>query len=396
MLTLTHHGTRRLISLSIKVSAREWDARRRRVKNHPHTEMLNGMLSGALRDAEEVIARCAYEGTLTTLSIEELKERIAIAIGRKEAPRHNENCVLYRFQAYANSRTAASTRNLYALTLRHLLGYCPTLDSLTFEQIDSGWLDGFNSYLAQTSPAPNARAIHMRNLRAVFNAAIDDGITTHYPFRRYKIRPTPTRKRSLDISTLRQLLSYPCEKRQQCWIDYFALIFCLIGINVTDLYHLAAINDGRIQYRRAKTARLYDIKVEAEALTIINRHRGLTHLLDIPERFASPHGFMASLNKGLRSIGQIHRTGRGGKKHLTPLLPDITSYWARHTWATIAASLDIPKETIARALGHGGNTTTDIYIDYDMRKVDEANRKVLDYVFSDLFTNANSLIGTDF
>lgn len=47
---------------------------------------------------------------------------------------------------------------------------------------------------------------------------------------------------------------------------------------------------------------------------------------------------------------------------------------------TIAASLDIPKETIAAILGHGGNTTTDIYIDFDERKKDIAMRRVIDYV----------------
>ena len=62
-------------------------------------------------------------------------------------------------------------------------------------------------------------------------------------------------------------------------------------------------------------------------------------------------------------------------------IDELTTYWARHSWATVAASLDIPKETIAAALGHGGNTVTDIYIDFDQKKVDEANRKVLDYVF---------------
>lgn len=54
----------------------------------------------------------------------------------------------------------------------------------------------------------------------------------------------------------------------------------------------------------------------------------------------------------------------------------------RHTWATIAAGLDIPKETIAAALGHSiGNPTTSIYIDFNQAKVDEANRRVLDFVF---------------
>lgn len=76
----------------------------------------------------------------------------------------------------------------------------------------------------------------------------------------------------------------------------------------------------------------------------------------------------------------MHREGRGGKKVRTPILPNITMYWARHTWATIAASLDIPKDTISAALGHGESTVTDIYIDFEQEKVDLANRRVLDWV----------------
>ena len=58
----------------------------------------------------------------------------------------------------------------------------------------------------------------------------------------------------------------------------------------------------------------------------------------------------------------------------------FSMYWARHSWATIAAELDIPKETIAAALGHSSNTVTDIYINFDRAKIDRANRQVLDYV----------------
>lgn len=61
--------------------------------------------------------------------------------------------------------------------------------------------------------------------------------------------------------------------------------------------------------------------------------------------------------------------------------PGLTSYWARHTWATMASEIDIPNETISAALGHSiTNKTTAIYIDYNMSKVDSANRKVIDYV----------------
>ena len=63
-----------------------------------------------------------------------------------------------------------------------------------------------------------------------------------------------------------------------------------------------------------------------------------------------------------------------------PIIPGITSYWARHTWATMAYELDLPIDVVSQALGHSmGNRTTLIYIKQDIRKVDKANRAVIDY-----------------
>ena len=155
--------------------------------------------------------------------------------------------------------------------------------------------------------------------------------------------------------------------------------FSLIGINIIDLCHIKEIRDGRIEYYRSKTNRLYSIKIEPEALEIIEKYKGKKQLLDIMDRYVDYKDYARRLNENLKAIG--HTTiGKHGKKYREPLYPQLTMYWARHTWATIAASLDIPKETIAAALGHGGNTVTDIYIDFDQKKVDEANRKVIDHV----------------
>ena len=61
---------------------------------------------------------------------------------------------------------------------------------------------------------------------------------------------------------------------------------------------------------------------------------------------------------------------------------DISTYYARHSWATIAYNeAKIPKDDIAAALGHGGKTVTDIYINEDLAKIDEANRKVLNVIY---------------
>ena len=140
------------------------------------------------------------------------------------------------------------------------------------------------------------------------------------------------------------------------------------------------VTEGRIEYNRSKTKRLYSIKVEPEAMAIIEKYRGKGRLLDILDRYGNHKDYVKRLNGNLQRIGVVKREGRGGKKVLNPLFPTLTTYWARHTWATIAASLDIPKETIAAALGHGGNTVTDIYIDFDRKKVDDANRRVMDWV----------------
>ena len=135
-----------------------------------------------------------------------------------------------------------------------------------------------------------------------------------------------------------------------------------------------------MEYYRSKTNKFYSIKVEPEAAEIIDRYRGEDWLLDIMDRYQNHKDYMHRLNENLQKMGSVELVGKSGKKIYTPKFDGITTYWARHTWATIAASLDIPKETIAAALGHGGNTVTDIYIDFDRRKVDEANRRVIDWV----------------
>lgn len=162
------------------------------------------------------------------------------------------------------------------------------------------------------------------------------------------------------------------------------LMFYLIGVNAADLFnakHSALVN-GRFEYKRAKTGKLYSVKVEPEAMDIIEKYKGKSYLLNIMDEYRNYKDFLHRMGIGLKQIGKLERKGLGGKKIRTPLFPDLSSYWTRHTWATIASELDIPKEVIAHALGHSwaNSTTTDIYIRFDNKKVDEANRKVIDYV----------------
>ncbi len=302
-------------------------------------------------------------------------------IGKKKRD-ESTNTFLNWFRRFAESKENAGTRRVYEHTISRMLAFDKSLARRRFEDINIGWLTDFEAFCAKTA-TKNARNIHLRNIRAVFNNAINNEITAAYPFRRFKIRPETTRKRSLTLADLRRFIDMEVEEYQQFYKDMFLLSFYLIGINAVDLSRLTEITgDGRVEYTRAKTHRGYSIKVEPEALKIINRYRGDNGLVCIADRWSNHLNFLHRLNTELKRMGSVERVGRGGKKVRTPAFPELSSYWCRHTWATIAYNeCGVPEDVIGQALGHSsGHGVTDVYIDKGQRLVDEANRRVIDRV----------------
>ena len=384
---IAHKRRTALISLDARIFPNQWDKKKQRVVNHHDRLQMNVYITTVKQQIDSSLLTLANEGRLDAMTISDIKSFIDDKLHPERAEEREKaklqaSSLLARFLRYADSRQP-STRGVYMQTYRRLLAFEGNhLERLRFEDISNDWLTRFDNFMAKTAPSKNARNIHLRNLRTVFNDAIDDGITTWYPFRRFPIRAVPTKKRSMKVDELRTLFNFEAEPFMQYYIDIFKLIFMLIGINMVDLCRLKQIDeDGRIYFNRAKTKRPYSIKVEPEALEIIERHHGNDWLIDVLDHYTNHNDFTRRMDRNLKKIGPMKRVGRGGKKVYTPLFPKLTTYWARHTWATIAAvELDIPKDVISHALGHGNNTVTDIYIDFDQRKVDEANRRVLDYV----------------
>lgn len=339
------------------------------VVNHRNAREFNRAIDRLRISIEDAVAKIQADGVRLT-DIGDLKNRIEDVINPdKKWRRQEKNLFLARLKAFADSRPAEGTRRIYRGTVSRISAFDPKAGRLRFEDINKEWLAGFDAFLAKTSPSANARNIHLRNIRAVFNEAIDDEITTSYPFRRFKIRSVETRKRSFPVEVLREIFNFDgLDAWETKYMDFFKLSFMLIGINVVDLCRLTGIVDGRVNYNRAKTHRLYSIKIEPEAMEIIERHRGGKFLLDYMDTYSDYRSFYMNLCEGLNSI----------KRKLG--LDELTTYWARHSWATIARSLKISKDDIALALGHGQKTVTDIYIDEDLAVVDEANRRVLDWV----------------
>jgi len=253
--------------------------------------------------------------------------------------------------------------------------------NIPIDDLSIKWLKSFENYLRRLQMSVNTIALHMRNIRAVNNYAIECEYTQVYPFRKYSIKKEETEKRSLSIKDLHTLLLFDCEPHMIRYRDYFFLTIYLCGINLADLVEIKEIRKGRIEYHRSKTNKLYSIKVEPEAMEIINRNSGSEYLIDVKERFSDYRSFNSKLNKMLKTIGPVKFVNKKGKKEYQPLFPELSIYWARHTWATLAAELGVSDEVISQALGHSTtNPTTAIYINRNRDKIDKANRKVIDAI----------------
>lgn len=337
----------------------------------------NVAVRNLINKVERMIFSLDEEGELMKMTDKELKEAILSGLEGKKA---KERTFIECLDEFIGTKTNRGTITLYTTTRNKILSFDP---ECTFASMDRSWLVRFENWMAGSGMKVNAYAIHLRNVRTVFNYAIDEGYTESYPFRKFSIGREETRKRSLTVEQLRTLRDYECEDYQVKYRDMFMLMFYLIGINAADLFNARNrdVVNGRLEYKRAKTGKLYSVLIEPEAWDIINRYRGKKYLVDVMETFRDYKNFLHRMGIVLKQIGSMERRGRGGKKVRTPLFPDISSYWSRHTWATIAAGLDIPKETISEALGHSiGSEVTSIYIRFDRKKVDAANRKVIDYV----------------
>lgn len=365
-LVITKKTVRAYVPLSVSLLPSQWDTKRQIVVGHPRKVALNNLIQSKKLAVDAIIFRLVESGSLRGLSAREIKDLVMAELFPPEnpAPAATPYSCFLQFMAKKTGRT----HELYDTTLTRILAYCPGFASLSFEDVSVRWLEKWDAYMAKTAPSRNARNIHLRNLRAVFNYAVDEGLTSLYPFRRFKIKAALTRKRALTLDQLRGLFSLSVDDTERRYLDFFLLSFLLCGINAVDLCHAAPAVNGRLEYERAKTHRLYSIKLEPEALALVQRYTGSSRLVNFAEGCKDYRSFYKHLADFLRSLSA--RLGVSG----------FSSYWARHTWATVAFLLDIPKDTIALALGHGGYSVTDIYIDTDLSKVDAANRKVLDWV----------------
>lgn len=378
------YGSNLYLATGIYLTPEDWEEKTQRA-NGKGAKRINSVLETLLTRTANRILELRESGQFGKLSSAQLREMLTDL--DLDSPTVGVPTVGAMFETVIGTKEGG-TAMLFNQTLKKLQAHCDPYQ-LRFENVTKLWLDNF--YASLTGLSVNSKAMHLRNLRNVFNYAIDENITTNYPFRNYRIVSEETAMRVLPVEKMRQLLALPLSAYDTEYRDIFMLSFYLVGINMVDLSALTkeSIVEGRIEYRRAKTGKFYSIKIEPEAQAILDKYKGKKHLLVPFDKYDNYKDYVAHLNAALRKIGPVKKVGgkpQYTKNHLpvmAPLEAGITSYWARYSWATYAADLDIPKDTISEALGHKyGSAITGVYIKFSRDKIDAANRRVIDYLLT--------------
>lgn len=337
----------------------------------PNARAINESIESLFFKYTNTLRNLENDGKLVGKSVTEIKKLLV----EVRSGSSKESLTDY-FSQYAESRRTEKSREVYRYTLKTIRAF--DNEEVPFEKVNVIWLKAFDAHLEKQGVGINTRAIHFRNLRAVFNSAINEDLIglEYYPFRKFKIASSRKDKEALTEEQLQRLIAYdtPYPFRRTAR-DLFLLSFYMCGMNLVDLYHLDRLHDGRAHFVRTKTSgkniNPVSILVQPEAAEIIARYAGAEHVLRFIEERATYDTFIHQVQRALRHIAK--ELGIEG----------LTFYWARYTWATLADKLGISEKEISKGLGHVDTSIAGkFYISYDWTKVDRANRTVLDYIKS--------------
>lgn len=344
-------------------------------KTEPNARSKSNALNKYLLEIEEI---CLQN---TDLDNKTLKAKIENIVFSKNV---SKKTTLMKFLSdYASRQRKEGTRDIYMRTYKRVMKFNK---SATLESINKEWLERYEAFFSGRL-AVNTISLDLRNIRTVFNKAIDNELTTNYPFRKFKIKSEKVPIRNLSAEQIRKIYYGEISDWQEEYRDMFILSFFMCGINAADLLSCKKLTNGRLVYNRMKTGKAYSIPVIKEAQEIIKRYKGEKFLLKPLDSGISIRSYVHNWNEALKKLGTYEivkdKLGKKRKREYNKILGndvDITTYSARYSFASIAAEIDIPRDVIALCLGHSWVDVTSHYIAYDNKKIDDAVRKVVDYV----------------
>ncbi|WP_416989500.1 site-specific integrase [Alistipes dispar] len=384
MLRFTHDRTTKFVALGLSVEPHYWD-----------------------KDAELVLPNCSERITLqsqidSTLSVYRKRiqrlEALDIPVNfdtlfETNKNRHAGITIENGFKAEIERLESLGKINSaikHKYTLQVLNGYKPI--TMALEAIDIDYLKGLELYLRQRGNKDNSIATRFAIFKAIYNKAVKEGKVTvkQNPFSLFQVGSlwAKTRKRAIDKDDIQRLIDLKITdghktEYQRLAKDLFLFSYFTAGMNFGDIARLRYkdIVKGRVNYSRHKTQKLLSFQLVPNALRIIEKYSKDSHaqedyifpILNCREH-TTPQQIFNRLHKVLRKVNRELKT----LGEQIGLAMPLTTYVARHTYATVLKRSGVSVALISESLGHSDLSTTQIYLDsFENSQIDAAMAHLL-------------------
>ena len=383
MLRFTHDRTTKFVALGLSVEPHYWDKDTELVlPTCPERITLQSQIDRTLAGYHKKIQRLeALDIPVNFETLFDAKPACSVGITIEEG----FTAEIERLESLGKINSA--TKHKYALQV--LDGYKPT--TMALEAIDLDCLKGLELYLRQRGNKDNSIATRFAIFKAIYNKAVKEGkvAVKQNPFSIYQVGSlwAKTRKRAIDKDDIQRLIDleitegHTTEYRRLAK-DLFLFSYFTAGMNFGDIARLRYkdILRGRVNYSRHKTQKLLSFQLVPMALQILEKYgtagHGEDYIFPILNRHehTSPQQIFNRLHKVLRKVNRELKV----LGEMIGLGMPLTTYVARHTYATVLKRSGVSVALISESLGHSDLSTTQIYLDsFENSQIDAAMQHLL-------------------
>ena len=395
---IIHNRVVRQLNTDYKVFVEEWDAESEGV-------IVSGNRSNLLLGIQERLAWDMARLEKVVRSLETERRRFTaddvITLFHKQTKESSLFTFMHGVIAQLKQLGKVRTSETYTATLNSFMAFREEQD-VPIDGISSDLMLMYEAYLKARGVRMNTISFYMRrNLRAVYNRAVEKGLTSqNNPFRHVYTGVDKTVKRSIPIKAIKALkeLDLSMKPTLDFARDMFMFSFYTRGMSFVDMAYLKKtdLQNGILTYRRRKTGQELTIKWEKCMAEIIakypdsktdfllpiikekgNGRNSESHQACLNGRVVTDEG---EANERRQYDNALHLVNYRLKEVSTTLKLQrpLTIYVARHYWASAAKAKNVPLSVISEGMGHDSEATTQIYLaSLETSVVDKANKMIL-------------------
>ena len=324
------------------------------------------------RRLKAIVTQCDRQGGI--YSVDSIIEKFNRQTGEQSLFRFMQG-IIGQLKQLGKVRTSET----YTAALASFMKFREGQDILLCE-MDGNTMMLYEAWLKGKGICPNTVSFYMRILRAVYNRAVEKELTEQkHPFKHVYTGIDKTVKRAVPLKAIKRIkeLDLTLKPHLDYARDMFLFSFYTRGMSFIDMAYLkkSDLKNGILTYRRRKTGQQLTIKWEKCMEEIMNKYKDRSAMQYLLPIITSPLTdervqYMNALSRVNVALKEVAR--------LVNLQIPLTMYCARHGWASVAKSKNIPLSVISEGMGHDSEETTRIYLtSLDTSVVDRANSLIL-------------------